>query len=650
MTLAIAVFFTAIAAYANELNVYPLPAVFTSKNISNSSLQNILSKHRNDFVKEYLVQFDKYFPNANKEITDKNKYKTFAAYVHVPRASQYDVKKSDKLLDIYLPLTMSINFANMVTGETLYSYPVTNYFKYETVVESDIQKQKNKIEDLYKQNYENTLQELIKQASIDFKPFDITAKVKDTYRELYILDKGLESGIAKGDLLTDENVNQISVIYSDLNYSVAEKVLGKPSINSSFSKFANSNITQLKKPKILFINDFDNEKLYNLFSTALGNNAEFSLMTTDKTYYDMQSALVSLNLDFKSRNVYNRTMPDYFLKLYFTKPAYAQYKSNKDYYNVDKYSMLACGVVFDKTGRAVYSKCADDEMINKVVGNLRFNDEANIEILTKNLLLKLAEGMQKDIQFKNVKFSITKVDNQYITLNDPNGFLKQGNLLTVFKKIKTEKSGQEILIPTWDYRVITRESGVVECKISKPYVDGVEFPSKRDTVQMSAMTRSANKANMLNYNPDKVEIDGNEVQLPAFEQIAFAALASGLKAPIAMHPADFKAQIKELNSYGFKDNIEIPENQSNHSIKAVYKVNLKNQEVIGAALKQQYEVIVGIVSKKGDEIIKKDGLKQVVTITVPRYNNKSIIENELMKYIYPLIQQVAEKFCSNNAL
>src|SRR5574344_982376 len=231
---------TSIGAYANELNVYPIPAVFSSKNLDNTAFQKILTNNRTDFVKEYLTLFDKYFPNANQEISDKTKYKTFVAYVNVPRASQYHVKKSENLLDIYLPLTMSVNFVNMATGETLYSYPITNYFKYETTFESDIQKRKEKISQLCKQNYEQTLDEIIKQASIDFKPFDITAKIKDTYRSLYILDKGTESGITKGDLLTDENVNQLSVIYSDLNYSVAKKVLGKPTMNSNFSKFANS--------------------------------------------------------------------------------------------------------------------------------------------------------------------------------------------------------------------------------------------------------------------------------------------------------------------------------------------------------------------------------------------------------------------------
>lgn len=644
LLLAIAVINTAIASYASELNVYPIPAVFTSKNVNNSVFQKTLNTHRKELVNDFLVTFDKYFPNTNKEISDKTKYKTFASYVHVPRASIYPVKKSENLLDIYLPLTMSINFVNMATGETLYTYPVTNYFKYETTINSDIANRKEKILNLNKQNYEQTLEEVIKQASIDFKPFDITAKITDTYRQLYILNKGLESGIAKGDLLTDENVNQISVIYSDLNYSVAEKVLGKPSIDSNFSKFANSNITQLKKPKILFINDFDNEKLYNLFATALGSNAEFSLMTTDKTYYDMQTALVSLNMEFKSRNVYNRTMPDYFLKLYITPPAYAQYKSKKDYFNVDKYSMLACGVIFDKAGRVVYSHCSDDEMINKVVGNIRFNDEANTEIIAKNLLGKLATAMQKDIQFKDVKFKIQKVDNQYLMLADPNGFLKEGNILTVFKKIKTEKTGQEILVPTWDYRVVVTDAGIAECKMSKPYIDGANYPSKRDIVQMTAMTRSANKANMFNYNPDKVEIDGNEIKLSSFERMAFGALTSSIKAPIAMHPVDFQSQIDELNTLGFKDKITIPENDANLSIKAMYKINLKSEDIKDSVLKQQYEIIIGIVSKKGDEVIKKDGLMQQITITVPKENNKQIIENELMKHIYPLIQQLGTKF------
>ena len=132
LILAIALCINAIAANATELNVYPVPAVFTSKNINDTDFLNVLEQNRALFTQKYLSEFEKYFQNTSSQLSDKTKYKTFAAYVHVPRVSQYNVKKSEDLLDIYLPLTLSINFVNMATGETLYTYPVTNYFKYET--------------------------------------------------------------------------------------------------------------------------------------------------------------------------------------------------------------------------------------------------------------------------------------------------------------------------------------------------------------------------------------------------------------------------------------------------------------------------------------------------------------------------------------
>ncbi|MCM1297797.1 MAG: hypothetical protein NC311_19845 [Muribaculaceae bacterium] len=354
----------------------------------------------------------------------------------------------------------------------------------------------------------------------------------------------------------------------------------------------------------MFINDFNNEKLYSLFSAALGNEAEFSLITTDKTFYDMQDVLVSLNMDFKSKNTYNRTLPDYFLKLYFLPPAYAQFKSNKAYYNVDKYAMIACGVIFDKAGRITYSKCVDDEMINKVTGTVRFSDEANYEIVTKNILTKLAESIQKEVQFKNTQFKITKVDGQYITLSDLDGFLRPGNILTVFKKIKTEKSGKEILMPAWDYKVIATNNGVAECKMSKPYIDNLNQPGKKDIVQMSTITRSANKANMYNFDTFESEINGNEIHLKHFNRIALGALASSLNAPVAMPMSDFYEQISKLNSFGFKERIEIPENNSRLTLRTVYKINEKTSEIKGNVIKKQYEVIVGIVSKNNGKTVK----------------------------------------------
>ena len=62
------------------------------------------------------------------------------------------------------------------------------------------------------------------------------------------------------------------------------------------------------------------------------------------------------------------------------------------------------------------------------------------------------------------------------------------------------------------------------------------------------------------------------------------------------------------------------------------------------ALKKEYEITVGIVAKKDGEIVKKDGLRQNITFYVPQGDNNAIVEYELLKAIYPLLQQVASKF------
>ncbi|MCM1297796.1 MAG: hypothetical protein NC311_19840, partial [Muribaculaceae bacterium] len=203
---------------------------FINKNLDNSAFQKVFVQNRNNFTNKYLSQFNKYFPGSNYEISDQTKYKTFAAYIHIPRASEYYVKKSESLLDIYLPLTMSVNFVNMASGETLYSYPLTSYFKYETTFENDEEIRKNTITNLYEQNFNQTVENLIKQASVDFKPFSITTKIIDTYRAFYVLDKGVETGITKGDLLSDEKMNQLSVVYSDIDYSIAKKFLASQTL------------------------------------------------------------------------------------------------------------------------------------------------------------------------------------------------------------------------------------------------------------------------------------------------------------------------------------------------------------------------------------------------------------------------------------
>lgn len=111
-----------------------------------------------------------------------------------------------------------------------------------------------------------------------------------------------------------------------------------------------------------------------------------------------------------------------------------------------------------------------------------------------------------------------------------------------------------------------------------------------------------------------------------------------------MNSTDFSKQIKELNSLGFKDKIEIYANSEELTIKPVYKIVFISEEAKGTIIKKKYEITTGIVAKKNGEILKKEGLKENITIYVPQDANNEIIEYELLKAIYPLLQQIASKF------
>ncbi|MDD3012565.1 MAG: hypothetical protein PHC34_02550 [Candidatus Gastranaerophilales bacterium] len=637
-----------VKAQDSQVSVFPVPAVFLSKNVEeNQKFTNALAGNNlttRKFAIDYFINsFKQKYPYTALDLNDRNKYNTFAAYINIPRVSEYTLNKGDKLTDIYLPLTMSINFVNMATSEILYSYPYTFYTKYETIPEKiiDTTSTDKMIVSLHKENYQNLVDYLINKAISNFKPFKIDASIVGMYKDVYVLNKGSMNGIAKGDCLTDQYNNQISVLFSSLNYSIAQNIIGKPINDSIFTKYSNISINEIKKPKVAFINDLNDEKIYHFFSTAIGANAEFSLITLDKLFYKIQSDIVSAS-NLKTQNIKNREIPDYFLKINLIGSFYTQYPSNKDYLNIDKYNTIACGNLLDKSGKTVYSKCVDDEIVDKVVSNIRFNNEATEEILIKNTLIKLAEDFSNNIKFNNTEFDIKKVEGKNIYINDPYKLLALGDNLTIFKNVKIDKLQEDVLIPIWEYAVSNKDNNLTELKPLYAMSDNFPLPEKGDKGFILGITNPGNNEKILNFISENLALSGNEVILNDFDKIAFSAISSSIKAPIT-NINEFQEDLTKLNSgiYGFKRNIDIPNIDSKYKIRPVYKVELLSQKPNDNIVEQKYRITVGIALLENNELLTKKGLQQEVTIFVSEENNNQIINFELLKAIYPLLQKLA---------
>lgn len=624
-------------SYGSEINpikTYPVKGLFLSNGTTSNEFRTLYDNKVNKdmFIGKFIQEYKSNFANSIDEINDLNKYKTLVSYISIPRVSKYIDKRPNGDI-IYLPLTLSLSFVNIISGETIYSNSKTIYG---STLTDDYQT----ISNIYKENYNKAIDNLITESKANFHPFEIPVKVIDNYKNLYILDKGSESGIAEDDELFDENSNQLSIIYSTVGYSIGKNEFGSNiAPNTTFIKQANNGgINQIKKPKVLLINDVANESIYDLLSSSLGEDSKINLLTINPTFNTMRSTVLKLNnLTSVENEQLQRNLPDYFLYFTFTKPIKASITLNRTGLKNEYFNMMACGTIFDKSGKIVFSQCADEtsdgRASNKQYGA---SDQDRIEILSKNLIGKLSEKINEQINFKEFEFKIKDINNNEIILEDKIENLREGNSITLYKKIKADNN--EYLIPMYKYNVIEVSNGLAKCQFDFPYLDNADKPSKSN-IAKSTIIISPNGSNFYQVSTDNMTTDGNEIELTNLDKFTLPILGAGLKKPLALDNSIITNKVAMINNSAmFKTNLKISENNSDLIIKPIYKINLKKHKVEGYTQINTYKILAGVETYKNNKKITQKTLTQEVTITLPLKNYQELLMYELQKAIYPLLQ------------
>lgn len=624
-------------SYGSEINpikTYPVKGLFLSNGTTSNEFRTLYDNKVNKdmFIGKFIQEYKSNFANSIDEINDLNKYKTLVSYISIPRVSKYIDKRPNGDI-IYLPLTLSLSFVNIISGETIYSNSKTIYG---STLTDDYQT----ISNIYKENYNKAIDNLITESKANFHPFEIPVKVIDNYKNLYILDKGSESGIAEDDELFDENSNQLSIIYSTVGYSIGKNEFGSNiAPNTTFIKQANNGgINQIKKPKVLLINDVANESIYDLLSSSLGEDSKINLLTINPTFNTMRSTVLKLNnLTSVENEQLQRNLPDYFLYFTFTKPIKASITLNRTGLKNEYFNMMACGTIFDKSGKIVFSQCADEtsdgRASNKQYGA---SDQDRIEILSKNLIGKLSEKINEQINFKEFEFKIKDINNNEIILEDKTENLREGNSITLYKKIKANNN--EYLIPMYKYNVIEVSNGLAKCQFDFPYLDNADKPSKSN-IAKSTIIVSPNGSNFYQISTENMAIDGNEIEIRNLDKFTLPILGAGLKKPLALDNSIITNKVAMINNSAmFKTNLKISENNSDLIIKPIYKINLKKHKVEGYTQINTYKILAGVETYKNNKKITQKTLTQEVTITLPLKNYQELLMYELQKAIYPLLQ------------
>lgn len=638
----------------SSIKTYPVQGIFVSNQNENKKITfdkkdedtsfeiNFMSdefkdlikyRQRDFFIPEFIKTYLANFQDTTSELTDKNKYKTIVSYISIPRASKYIVKKPNGN-EIFLPLTTSLTFVNVLTGETIYS---TSHTIYNKLLEDNY----DQITEKYMSAYKDSLANVIEKSKTNFHPFEIPVKVIDIYKNLYILDKGSEVGIAEDDLLFDSNENQLSIIYSTLNYSIAKPVLGNDiKVNSVFAKQSNNGgINQIKKPKVLLINDMGNSSIYDLLITNLGDNSKINLLATNPTFNEMRKTVVDINNNFKSTNIVPKNLPDYFLLFNFTPPVKTAFKQNQSGLDSIYYQMLGCGTMFDKTGKVVFSKCADDKTEPRFSNQDYGTSEADITgILFKNLIAKISQQINAQIEFREYEFKIKQIENNEIVIEDKSEILSEGDVVTIFKSHKV--NGNEYLIPEFKYNVITVSKGLATCSLDYPYNDNIEKPSKSD-VAKSSMIVSAGGANFYKVDISNMKLSDSNVTIKHLDKFITPIIGTSFKKPLSLDNTTIEDKMNAVNgTLMFRDKLNISKSASDSKVIPYYSAVLKKHKVKGYTKIDTYKLTVGIkISEKG-KIVADKSVNQDITITLPLKNDEPTLQIELIKVIYPTMQQL----------
>lgn len=637
-------------AAVQGVEIYPLPAVFISDQaLLQSDFARAISSDGLGTDRAYAIGrfgevFRKYFKGVASTIDSQNKYRTFVAFLQIPRVSKYAVKKSDQLQDLYIPMTMTLGFANMVTGEILFTYTYTHYAKYGTTTATGVPQEQESIE-LYRETFDGLLEQVVASARANFNPVAIETTLRHVWKGLYVLDKGTRAGVVKGDTLGDGQGQVLSIVHAEEEFAIGLQLLGEPKEGVSFLKYTNDDIADIKKPKIMLLRNSEvggentsidrNAMIYQIFINALGKKATFSLLSMDKSFYEVQNAVVETT-KLENKVTQQRELPDYFLSIYIHGPFLKSLPTNKPDVVIDEYTVRACGDFLDTGGRVVYGKCVEEVISDQVVAGIRFPRTAREEVVIKNSLLKLADDFIQNVKFASYTLPVIASDETTgVSIEDKAGALSSGLVVTSYHSIgKVSGINGEVRLPIETLQVYdVTQSRSLAIGVMK-FNERVPASTAGDVVLLEAIHggESVTQKKVTLCSPS-----GNQGFEDKVGRLFYYAVSEGITYPFYEINA-LRNTLPSLSEYGFKNWPGDLNDKAEYCIEPVIRVDSQND-----AEMVKVSIVTGIKLHQGNDVVWKKGMQQEWSFALPQGSDPQYVDSEVCRVMYPLVREMAKK-------
>lgn len=614
---------------ADQVSLFPVKGVFFERTQNKERSRRIHEDFEKGFQLEQAIQhfqqrFAKEFTQYYTDKVDlKNQYQTFAVSVQIVRASQYLVPKGNGTVDVFLPLTLSVYFTNILTGEVLYSNTATHYNVYNAVA-GKVSAQKNS--QLYNTTYKELLDQVLATAKKEFKPFEIEATLKETWKGFLIFDKGIEQGLAKGDTLTTKEGVQVSILHAGKNYAVGAKpLLGEARTGDKFEKFSNQSAADVKKPKALILTtespserSLPPEMAVEMFSDRLGSKAAFTLLPFNRNFHNVRTSFIE-QTGIQQKTAQERELPDLFIRLRLLNPiTYDQATSQKYAKNVH-YQSWVFGELVDSSGRVLYADQVGEHITDQVVNNVGFSGAARFEIAEKNALVELAKRFSEKVHFRHIELKVNEANGEMLKVKDPYRVLHEGSSFDIYRNIgKINGISEEVLVPIYEGTVAAEEDQAVSVQAVLPKSDQAPKPSVNDLIVINSVSQKNDNQAFQRQQANlcaKVENLG-KVDFPEYQVLSYYALAQYSAIPFYAD-SRFYNQVNRLANpeYGFKKELaaKAPQ-QFEYCFEPVYKINFGELVPAETYKTQNTEAAFGLRVKKGADYITRPALSYTLNI------------------------------------
>ena len=614
----------------------------------NEDFHKSIGEGNKDLREAFLSSFKAAFPNAVETIDPKQKSRTSAAFLTISRASKYEVKTDGSSVVLYsLPVTATINFMNILTGELLYSQVYTHIGNIEMTV--DDPNANEKIVHEYQETYKGLIDELAKNASKSFIPKKIQAKIVGKEFGLLVLNKGLSDGISEGDSLDGEAGSLIKVKYASNNYSVAREEFASASIGSFVTKTYNQSLSDLKKPKVTLLDiQYDQNKstvtpnmLYQFFVDKLAQNGSFTLVPTNKNFWKAINALQgSANLEMRFSK---RTTPEYFMRLWIDGPYQYDIPTNVDYAFTRNYHATICGEILDTSARVLAASCKNEKIEDKVTFGKAYSKEAQFEVVVKNAALSLAEEFAKTVSFEPISYQVASVDKDSIEILDEKNLLNIGSSLTIYRNLGEIGGIHNVYIPISEASVERKEGDKVYAKEIMKSFNGAPNIASKDMI-FEQVAKGSNDTSKL-FSMCNIPSNKGSVSIDGFEESAKFIIAKNIKYPFYDALNLQEIITKHIDEVEFEHVPKIIAPVSTYCINPIYKFDLvssKDSEQAGF-LENKYNTVIGIKEIQGDEVKNKFGLGGNKTIYPPAKDSITFLHTNLLEQSSTILETAMKK-------